>query len=367
MTSIILGAIALDKMAGGLEKNIVLLANHFVRAGAQVSIVTFDTPGATAFYELDPSIKWHKVGRTKPHTSISFLERFKLILRIRSVIKKFDQPIVVCFHHGILPRFCLAGFLIKKRLICSERNSISLYKFIRQSKWSLGFISLALTHRITVQFPSYVNDYPAWLRTRIRVIPNPVYKASTSANPNEPGMNGRFRVLAVGRICAQKNQKALVNAFANLHHEFPEWDLHIIGDGEEIEDLNSLIRNRSLADRVFLWGNQQDVSSWLRSAHLFCMPSSWEGFPNALAEAMAHGLPSIGLTDCAGVRDLIVDGICGSLTTIGALEQSMRELMQSPVTRFEMGRASKKLILRFDPKDTFYQWDELIAEINSSK
>ena len=364
MTSIVFGAISLDRMAGGLEKNIVLLANHFVRAGAQVSLVTFDRPGATAFYELDPSIEWHKVGRTKPHSSIGFLERLKLIIRIRNVIKKFDHPIVVCFHHGILPRFYLAGLFLKIRLISSERNSISFYKYISQCKWSLGFMSLALTDRITVQFPSYVYDYPVWLRRRIRVIPNPVFKASTFANPDVPGIVGRYRLLAVGRICAQKNQKALINAFAALHGEFPEWDLHFLGDGEEIKELENLIHKNSLTGRVFFWGNQQDVSSWLKSAHLFCMPSSWEGFPNALAEAMAHGLPCIGLSDCAGVKDLIVNGKSGCLTKIGQLEQSIRELMRSPIKRSEMGRASKDLVLIYTPKDAFCKWDELIAEID---
>lgn len=367
MTSIVLGTIALDKMAGGLEKNIVLLANHFARCGKRVSLVTFDTPGVTAFYDLNPSVEWHQVGRTKPHAPIGFWERLALIGRIRSIVKNMDRPVVVCFHHGILPRFYLACLLLGVRLVCSERNSISLYQHIRQAKWSLGFMMLTLADRITVQFPGYVRDYPMWLRRRIRVIPNPVYAASGAASPQLPGPDGRYKLLTVGRICAQKNQQALVSAFAEVCHAFPEWDLHIVGDGEATEDLAAFIRARDIAGRVFLHGKQRDVPAWLKSAHLFCMPSRWEGFPNALAEAMAHGLPCIGLNSCAGVRDLISDGITGRLVAVDELQQPLRELMGDPALRAAMGKASKERISRYRPEDTFRRWDELMAELELSR
>ena len=351
-------------MAGGLEKNIVLLANHLARQGNHVCLVTFDNPGATPFYELQPPVQWHPLGRTRPHSPISFWNRLELIGRIRAVLKNMDRPIVICFHHGILPRFYLASFLMSLRLVCSERNSITLYQHIRQAKWSLGFMMLGLTDRITVQLPSYLPDYPFWLRKRISIIHNPVHTAEVKAVPDKPGANGRFKLLTVGRLCAQKNQKTLINAFEAVCKKFPLWDLHIIGEGDAGNLLETYINGKRLTNRVFLEGKQCNIPNWLASAHLFCLSSKWEGFPNALAEAMAHGLPCIGLMSCAGVRDLITHGTNGLLVNEIDLAQALDNLMNSKETRKQMGEASARLVSRYRPETAFQRWDDLLTEID---
>lgn len=364
MRSVVLGAISLDGMAGGLEKNIILLANHLVRSGYKVSLVTFDAPGAIAFYEMDSKIKWYTVGRTKPHSPIGFLDRIKLIYDIRRVIKENYRPKVVCFHHGLLPRFYLASLMLGLRLVCSERNSLSLYQHIRQSKWSLGFLALALTDRVTVQFKSYIRDYPFWLKKRICVIHNPVDAAMTKAAPDVPGNNGRFRLLTIGRLCAQKNQKLLIDAFAKQSQRYPRWDLSIVGEGHLHDELAAYINSKGLAERVFLEGKQTDVPRWLTESHLFCLPSKWEGFPNALAEAMSHGLPCIGLANCAGVRDLIVHEKNGLLTEDGQLAEALGTLMNSSELRKGMGRSATELIVCYTPEDTFKNWDVLLEKLD---
>ena len=364
MRSIVLGTISLNQMAGGLEKNFVLLANHLAQRGDQVSIVSFDQPGATAFYEIDPKVTWHQVARTPPHSGIGFFSRLQLIGRIRVALRSMERPIVVCFHHGVLPRFMLAALALGLRIVCSERNSLTLYQHIRLAKWSLGFMMLAFTRRITVQFPAYVRDYPRWLRSRIRVIPNPVYGASAWSRPDLPGPDGRFRLLNVGRLCTQKNQRLLIDAFAEVCTRHPLWDLHIVGDGEIQRELEAHIRHRGLDGRVILQGKQRDVPTWLAGAHLFCLPSQWEGFPNALAEAMAHGLPCVGLNSCAGVRDLIVDEVNGRLVNAAALAQAFEALMADGPTRQRMGQASIELIAPYRPEETFRRWDEVLAQID---
>ncbi|MFW8744743.1 glycosyltransferase [Mesorhizobium japonicum] len=351
-------------MAGGLEKNILLLANHLVRSGRKVSLVTFDRPGAIAFYEIDPKINWYTVGKTNPHSPIGFLDRLRLIYDIRLVIKQNDRPIVVCFHHGLIPRFYLASLMLRLRLVCSERNSLSLYQHIRQGKWSLGFLALALTDRITVQFKSYVRDYPFWLKKRICIIHNPVHGAKIKAAPDVPDVNGRFRLLTVGRLCAQKNQKLLIDAFALQSQNYPRWDLSIVGDGDLYDELSDYINSKGLAKRVFLEGKQTDVPRWLIDSHLFCLPSRWEGFPNALAEAMSHGLPCVGLVECAGVRDLIEHEKNGLLTEGSRLAEALGKLMKSSERRKRMGRSAAELIACYAPENSFKNWDALLEQLD---
>lgn len=367
MRSVVLGAISLDGVAGGLEKNIILLANHLTDSGCMVSLVTFDGPSAVAFYEINPLVKWFKVGKTKPHSPINFLDRLRLIHRIRLVLKENNQPIVVCFHHGLLPRFYLASLMLGLVFVCSERNSLSLYQHIRQTKWSLSFLMLCLVERVTVQFKSYVKDYPFWIKKRIRIIHNPVYGVKNMATPDRPGVNDRFRLLTVGRLCSQKNQKLLIDAFAKQSLNFPQWDLSIVGEGEAHDELLEYINSKLLSERVFLEGNQHDVSKWMSGSHLFCLPSKWEGFPNSLAEAMSHGLPCIGLNNCAGVRDLIVNGKNGLLTTEGNLHENLGKLMAAPVLRREMGFSAVDLISHYTPDETFRCWYDLLQQLDKMR
>lgn len=361
MKSIVLATIALDRMAGGLERNIVLLANHFAQAGINTTLITFDTGNAQSFYEIDPRVTWHKTGTTKPHKPVTFRERLSLIARIRVILQSINHPFVICFHHGILFRFLLAACGLGLRTVCSERNALSLYKHIKSSrKWSLNFMLLSLVDRITVQFPSYVNSYPAWLRNRIHVIPNPVFPAPSQATPDKPDKNGRFRILAVGRLSHQKNHLDLMKAFANLHEKFATWDLHILGDGEKQDELQEFIDRNALNHRVFLMGKRSDINKWLAASHIFCMPSKWEGFPNALAEAMAHGLPSVGFLSCDGVRDLIQQGKTGLLAHEGKLTASLETLMTQPALRKEMGQNAVHEIAKYHPAVSFQQWEILL-------
>jgi glycosyltransferase involved in cell wall biosynthesis len=366
MSKVLLGTISLDRMAGGLEKNIVLLANFLAGAGHDVELVTFDLPDATAFYALDPRVCWRKVGRTRPHTRIGFAERFALIRRIHAVLAGSTAPIIVCFHHGILFRFWAAALGSRATVVCSERNSLQLYEHVRQTrKWSLNFLLLAVVRRITVQFPAYVDDYPGWLRGRIRVIPNPIEPMAQQAAPATPDSTGRFTLICVGRLCAQKNQLELVRAFARLASRFPQWDLRIVGDGGDRAALETLVTELRLGDRVFLLGKSNQVPDLLGAAHLFCLPSLWEGFPNALAEAMSSGLPAVALRSCAGARDLIEHGVTGLLAGPGELEATLAELMAAPERRAAIGAAAVTLTGRYSPQESFQRWQGLLDELQA--
>jgi glycosyltransferase involved in cell wall biosynthesis len=366
----VLAAISLDRMAGGLERNISRLANFLAERGADVHLVTFDWETATSFYEIDHRVKWHKVANSPPHAPISFGNRLRLILNMRRILKETGASAIVCFHHGILFRFLMASLFYGIRVVSSERNSLTIYDHVRISKWNLNFIMMFLVDKITVQFPSYIQDYPLLLRKKAVAIPNPVLPADDIARPPIPGDNGRFRLLSVGRLCNQKNYASLITAFANLAPRFPEWDLAIVGNGEISAELGGMAADLGLQDRVHLPGAVTDVSQWYSTSHLFCLPSRWEGFPNALAEALAHGLPSVGYAGCAGVRDLIIDGKNGLLADGNGdavnLEQALATLMGNAEIRAIMGTASVEGVKQYHPDNVFSLWETMLSEVTGS-
>jgi glycosyltransferase involved in cell wall biosynthesis len=363
--SLVLATISLHRSAGGIEKNIIHLANAMVERGYRVSIITFDQSDATSFYPIDSRIVWSKVGETRPHGRITFRQRLRIIRRCREVIAKTgDRPIVVCFHHGILIRFLLATVMLRASVLCSERNSLTHYNFIKLNKWNLNFLTLFLVKRVIVQFPSYIADYPRLVRRRITVIPNPVVPAKVFASPALPSECGRYILLTAARFSHQKNLDTLIRAFSDLAPRHPDWDLFIVGDGERRRTLEALVDACDLGSRVFMPGAVGQMHEWFVKSHLFCIPSKWEGFPNALAEALAHGLPCVGYQGCAGVKDLIASGENGLLATgngeLASLTDAIDALMSDGNARTRMGAAATQSMAIFEPNAIFSRWEQLL-------
>ncbi len=346
--------------------NIIRLANAMAERGYRVGLVTFDLPGSVAFFPIDKRVSWHQIGETEPHGKVSFLQRLRLIWRCRCAIAGYGRGAsVVCFHHGILIRFIVASLFLGTQILCSERNSLSHYNFIKARRRNLNFYALYLVQRIVVQFPSYVRDYPARLRRKITPIANPVLRAEVQARPAAASDSGRYVLLCVARLSHQKNLDILIAAFAGLAAQFPAWDLYIVGEGSIRAELAGLISAKNLTNRAFLPGSADGVNGWLEKSHLFCLPSKWEGFPNALAEALAAGLPAIGYAGCAGINELIMSGRNGLLVEgngkLGSLQAGLSMLMANDERRSAMGAAARESMKVYEPSAVFSQWDQLLS------
>ena len=230
--NIFLITISLNKMAGGLERNIVSISNHLSKCST-VTLISFDFPDAVSFFEISKSVRWVKIGNSTPHRAISFSNRLELILRLRRLIKDSPSPTVIVFHHGILLRVLLASLALKSNIVVSERNALSLYKHTSLRKWNLNFLALHLVKKIVVQFLSYKNDYPITLRHKIVSIPNATNFVSIKDEKlPAQAIPKTQQVLAVGRLCAQKQFEDLISAFANVSANNNHWNLVILGDGD---------------------------------------------------------------------------------------------------------------------------------------
>jgi glycosyltransferase involved in cell wall biosynthesis len=237
-------------------------------------------------------------------------------------------------------------------------------------RW-LSFRFLHLADRITVQMPEFIAGYPDSLHDRIEVIPNPVPVALHKARPAEAGNAGRFTLLAVSRLDGvQKRLDRLIGAFSRIAVKHPAWDLRIIGDGPGQGDLCRLAAEHGVADRVLIEPPVTDIFGAYAQAHLFAIPSLWEGFPNALAEAMSHGLPAVGFEGAAGVAELIRRGagwLAKGLDDETTLAVALNHAMADDEERAHRGKLAAQNMAAFAPEVQFNRWAALLESLFSGK
>ena len=156
-------------------------------------------------------------------------------------------------------------------------------------------------------------DYRAVLGGRVRVVRVP----NAARDPGTRRAGDAKVVVAAGRLTRQKGFDLLVDAYAQVAHRYPDWQLHIYGSGEERGRLLAQIHRLGLERQVRLMGYSGTLSEQLSQAALYVMSSRVEGFPMVLLEAMAVGLPVVSFDCPNGPADLVRQGTNGVLVRAG--------------------------------------------------
>ncbi|MBK9585572.1 MAG: glycosyltransferase [Alphaproteobacteria bacterium] len=355
---------AIDNMAGGVERMSSALMNEMVKCGHSISLMTLDPENAQSFYPLDPCIVWHKVAVGDPLRKATLSEMIQRALKVRRIVGAVRPDIIIGFQDGPYLSTRVYTLGMGYPIILAERNAPTRYDHIQSGKYrKFIYQTFRFARCITIQCESYRAHYPAYLRARIVTIPNPVFPA---APENLGEVKKRKILLSVGRLEYQKNYSVLIQAFALLAPKHPDWILRIVGEGVERKDLENLIAELDLSGRVELPGTTDKVSSEYAQARLLALPSRWEGFPNVIAEAMAHGVPCVGFAGCAGVSDLIQHGLNGRLAAGNGDPETLADelsfLMSDPEQLVQMGRSAIESVQAYRPEHIYDLWEQLFKE-----
>jgi glycosyltransferase involved in cell wall biosynthesis len=154
----------------------------------------------------------------------------------------------------------------------------------------------------------------------------------------------------------------LVEAWAAIAPHYPDWRLSIYGSGPDEEALRQQARELGLDDKQVFRGLTTDLDAALSTASIYALPSREEGFPIALMEAMAYGLPSVAF-DCApGIRELLEDEVTGLLVNPGnvpGFAGALERLMKDADLRRRMGGQARESVDRFSPDAIVDRWEQL--------
>lgn len=185
--------------------------------------------------------------------------------------------------------------------------------------------------------------------------------------PGKGGPGGRRPVvIAAGRLTRQKGFDLLIEAFARVHAEHPQWRLNIFGEGRWRQRLTALITERGLDGVVRLRGLTRDLEGELAKASIFVLSSRREGLPMVLLEAMSAGLPAVSFDCPTGPAEVVEDGVNGVLVPaedVAGLAAGMSRLIADSAERERMGAAARVTGARYEMPVIAAEWEELLAEL----
>lgn len=365
--------------AGGMERAAVNMANYWAARGWRPTILTTSQRGRPVAYALDPRVMHRDIGwRRDPADHEMDHESLRAILRViaddepeyeviladivlltllRRAILETRPQVVISFCDVMNVRMLVATNGLRLRRLVSERNDPERTRI--DWRWE------RLRRRLYPRADAVIAQTDAAARwferfgAKAIAIANPVLAA--------PPRNGHVKqaksIVAVARLVAFKRLNVLIRAFAALEDKHPEWRADIWGDGPLHDWLADLIAQLG-AKRITLRGHAHDVYAAFRQGDLFAMTSSTEGFPNALCEAMAAGLPAV-VYDCgAGVREIVRDGVDGVLVRedgVPAFASALERMMIDDEARSRMALRAPEVVERFGVENVMRRWEECIG------
>lgn len=353
--------------AGGAERVISELANAFATKGHEVGVLTLSHSG-TDHYVLDSRVERVALDVIWDSTTVWESVRSNVLRcrMIRSAVLRFNPQAVVSFIEQTNVRILAALLGAGIPVIVSERIDPRRYEVGRS--WSLARRLLyPFAARLVVQTGAVARwAAQAVARTRVRVIPNFVRELPP------PVLEGReaVQILAVGRLGRQKGFDILLKALARADLVRRGIKLTILGEGSERVALTGLARVLGIADAVALPGVVKDPETWMARCTLFVMPSRYEGFPNALLEAMAMGCPVIAADCDSGPREIItheVDGLLVPPEDETALADALLLLFEDAKIRQRLGQQAVTVRDRFSRDRIVALWEALINEVVEEK
>jgi glycosyltransferase involved in cell wall biosynthesis len=354
----------------GAERVMSIMANYWAAKGWQITLLTFVDRTKPPFYDLDSRVDYIPLGIAgdSPNPIIAIWNNLKRIRRLRTAIYDSKPDAAISFMSTTNAIALLATRGLKIPVVVSERidpTKYSIGKIWEQlRKWTYLFAD-----RIVVQTKKTLDYFPSQLQASACIIPNPILEPPKGNNSSEKLLGDRS-LIAMGRLEYQKGFDLLLQAFAKLKDPYPEWTLTILGEGALRQELESLCNQLELTDRVHLPGRRKNPYEFLKQAKLFVMSSRFEGFPNALCEAMACGLPVIS-TDCpSGPAEIIRDGVDGILVPnedVSALAAAMERLMSDEEERKRLAARAPEVTERFSLEKVMGMWEELIEVIIKRK
>ena len=307
-----------DARLGGAQRVLLGLAKEFAAQGHKVDVVLLVADGLL-LEQMPPAVRCVRLLNTSRPGLFLVFGGF---VRLWKYLKTERPTSVLSTGTGTNLLVTVASRLIRRRprIILREAASVSNRpSFLVRELVRRCFRHADACIGVSAGVSTELRGMGVTAR-RVHFIPNPVDSEelgdlAQQATPFRPA-DALPYLISVGRLVPQKDHTTLIRAFARISEAIPH-RLIIVGEGACRTELERLIGNFHLQDRILLPGVIQNPQRLIRDAQLFALSSAWEGYPNALLEALAHGVRVVSTNCPHGPAEILEQGRYGALVPVG--------------------------------------------------
>ncbi|MGF1765201.1 glycosyltransferase [Aliivibrio kagoshimensis] len=314
------------------------------------------------------------VDDVKPNISVYQLKKsagndFRIYPKLYKLLKDLSPDVVQSYNLATFEYQWIAKLLsIPVRLHAEHgRDSYDPYGEVKKYQWIRKICSFAVTDIVAVSADLYT-----WLISSVGINPKKMTLIRNGVDTThflKSSQTSDFIVGHVARLHSIKNQAMLINAFSKaqaLNEDFnKKAKLQIIGDGPEMENLQSLCASSSRAN-IHFEGQKSDVLKYYQHFSVFALSSIAEGIPMTLLEAMSVGIPHV-VTNVGGIGEVIIEGETGfscQPDDIDAFAEHMVTLFLDKELRERMSyNARNRIEQNFSEKRMLSQYSSLYRQL----
>lgn len=377
---------------GGLSKVTCAFANEMERRGHEVAMVYSDDRQGKTFFPLSPAIRAYNL-RHYDGQQYLFPLRFKVkreIMRaidqrkgravnnqftreylaepLRAILTK-EKPDVIVVSQPAGAEAAIVDACADAPVVCMSHGDPEDYFHFYPPEELSAIKRCACCQVLLPSFAEHLTAHLPDMRTVVIGNVVPQYELKRDISVAKP----RYKIITLGRLVRNhKRPHLLIEAFAKLAKDFPNWDLELWGAEDRksyTRELQRVVKRQSLGERVRFCGTTTDVEAVYRSGDIFAFPSAYEGFGLALAEAMSVGLPVVGYKSCPAVNELIHDERNGLLCDDGAqaLAEALARLMRDSSLRERLGKQAHIDMHAYAPEGIWEAWEVLLKSVRNKR
>lgn len=356
--------VTLNYGGGGAEKIFTKLIENFCN-NFNICAITFTNDGVYYDRIKQKNVKLYTLKR-KINNTIFYSIRLAKILKK----EKPDKVISFLYYPNII--VYLTSLIYNYKYIVCERSNHRLYlkntlkhkiwKFLLKKSYQKAIHVVAVSEK-TKKF--IIEDFKID-KNKIQVIYNGINfeELDFLSLENTPEFNKDLKhIVAVGRLSEAKNYPLLLNSFSLLLKKHQKVHLHILGDGENKNVLQNLIKEKNLDKHVTLYGFIKNPYPYMKNADCYVLSSKWEGFPNVLIEALYLNGHVVSTNCDTGPAEIINHGYDGLLTPVDnevALAENIEKMLYDNDLRENVFKNSRNTIKRFDEKIMIYNFRKIL-------
>ena len=339
---------------GGAEKIFLNIINKISERGYNVTLCLLIAEGPL-LDKVSPRVKVVNLSKRRAVFSIYSMLR---------VIYKYKPNVIFSTHWHLNIILSMISILVSSKIkfVIREINTLSNIDFF-EGRFKRKILTFAYSRFscIVCQSNDMKDDLISKFGIRkncIKVVHNAVdldrYQNIVKKKYCEN--NKEITIVTVGRLTHQKGYDILIRSLSNIR-EF-DFKLFIVGSGEEYNYLNELILENNLQDKIKLVGFKNDPIKYLLISDLFISSSRYEGFPNAVLEALACGLPVVSNNYPGGINEIIRSGFNGQIIDISN-KKHLESVIQEVVS-YSSDNIRSDVFKRFDLEHMINQYISLL-------